>query len=87
MRAFSAWVHAYCVYEPRNPALFRQLTIELRMFAGFPSSCDFPLSLTGTYRDGLSPAGHVLSDHMLLGSVFATILVIVVTAQVSFYHI
>jgi hypothetical protein len=44
-------------------------------------------SPTGTYKDGLSPAGHVLSDHMLLGSVVATILVIVVTAQVSLHHI
>jgi hypothetical protein len=49
---------------------------------GFPLVNISPSS-TGTYRDGLSPAGHVLSDHMLLGSVFATILVIVVTAQVS----
>jgi hypothetical protein len=39
-------------------------------------------SVTGTYKDGLSPAGYVLSDHMLLGSVVATMLVIVVTAQV-----
>ena len=47
-------------------------------------SCNIHFSVTGTYKDGLSPAGYVLSDHMLLGSVVATILVIVVTAQVSF---
>ena len=46
-------------------------------------SCNICFSITGTYKDGLSPAGYVLSDHMLLGSVVATILVIVVTAQVS----
>lgn len=37
----------------------------------------------GTYKDGISPKGYILSDHMLLGSVVSTILVIVVTAQVS----
>jgi hypothetical protein len=47
-------------------------------------SCNVHFTVTGTYKDGLSPAGYVLSDHMLLGSVVATILVIVVTAQVSF---
>ena len=40
--------------------------------------------MSGTYSDGVSPQGHILADHMLLGSVVATILVIVVTAQVSF---
>lgn len=72
----------------RNPVLFHHFMIELKSdLPGFPSSCNVSLSSTGTYKDGLSPAGHVLSDHMLLGSVFATILVIVVTAQVSFHHI
>ena len=50
-------------------------------------SCNMYFSVTGTYKDGLSPAGYVLSDHMLLGSVVATILVIVVTAQVSFWSL
>ncbi|CAB0014761.1 unnamed protein product [Nesidiocoris tenuis] len=36
----------------------------------------------GTFHDELTSEGHVLSDHLLLGSVVATILVIVVTAQV-----
>jgi len=39
-------------------------------------------NIPGTYHDALAPNGHVLSDHMLLGSVVATILVVVVTAQV-----
>lgn len=38
---------------------------------------------SGTYKDGVSPKGYVLSDHMLLGSVVATILVIVVTVQIA----
>lgn len=37
---------------------------------------------SGTYKDAVDPTGQVLSDHMLFGSVVATILVIVVTAQV-----
>jgi hypothetical protein len=49
-------------------------------------SYNIRFSVIGTYKDGLSPAGYVLSDHMLLGSVVATILVIVVTAQVSSLH-
>lgn len=39
--------------------------------------------IIGTYKNGTSPEGYVLSDHMLLGSVMATILVIVVTLQVA----
>lgn len=38
--------------------------------------------LTGTYKDGLAPDGKILSDHMLLGSVVATILIIDNTTQV-----
>nr|CAD7397985.1 unnamed protein product [Timema cristinae] len=41
------------------------------------------LHVLRTYKDGVSPKGYVLSDHMLLGSVVATILVIVVTAQIA----
>ncbi|KAL1117506.1 hypothetical protein AAG570_003825, partial [Ranatra chinensis] len=50
---------------------------------GFYTSCIIFLVPYGTYKDGVSPSGHILSDHMLLGSVVATILVIVVTAQVA----
>ncbi|XP_060804659.1 probable phospholipid-transporting ATPase IM isoform X1 [Amyelois transitella] len=37
----------------------------------------------GTYKDGLAPDGKVLSDHMLLGSVVATILIIDNTTQIA----
>lgn len=36
----------------------------------------------GTYKDGVSPNGLSLSDHMTLGAVVATILIIDNTAQV-----
>ena len=41
------------------------------------------LYFSGVYKDGISPEGYVLSDHMLLGSVVATILILDNTAQVS----
>jgi len=41
--------------------------------------------LEGTYHNAISGDGQGLSDHMLFGSVVSTILVVVVTAQVSFY--
>ncbi|XP_044005984.1 probable phospholipid-transporting ATPase IM isoform X3 [Aphidius gifuensis] len=50
---------------------------------GFWASCVLFLVPYGTYRDGLSPKGYVLSDHMLLGSVVASILVVVVTVQIA----
>ncbi|XP_043482103.1 phospholipid-transporting ATPase ID isoform X2 [Leptopilina heterotoma] len=50
---------------------------------GFYASCVLFLVPYGTYKDGVSPKGYVLSDHMLLGSVVATILVIVVTIQIA----
>ncbi|CAB3244555.1 unnamed protein product [Arctia plantaginis] len=37
----------------------------------------------GTYKDGLGPDGKILSDHMLLGSVVATILIIDNTTQIA----
>ncbi|XP_022824851.1 phospholipid-transporting ATPase ID [Spodoptera litura] len=37
----------------------------------------------GTYKDGLAPDGLILSDHMLLGSVVATILIIDNTTQIA----
>ncbi|XP_048484790.1 probable phospholipid-transporting ATPase IM isoform X4 [Plutella xylostella] len=37
----------------------------------------------GTYKDGLAADGKVLSDHMLLGSVVATILIIDNTTQIA----
>lgn len=50
---------------------------------GFYTSCILFFIPYGTYKDGVSPKGHVLSDTMFMGSVVATILVIVVTAQVA----
>ena len=41
--------------------------------------------LLGTYKDGISPNGLILSDHMTLGAVVATILIIDNTAQVNTY--
>ncbi|GBP31603.1 Phospholipid-transporting ATPase ID [Eumeta japonica] len=37
----------------------------------------------GTYKDGLAPDGKILSDHMLLGSVVATILIFDNTTQIA----
>lgn len=37
----------------------------------------------GTYHKGVSPNGLILSDHMTLGAVVATILIIDNTAQVN----
>ncbi|XP_017479086.1 PREDICTED: phospholipid-transporting ATPase ID-like [Rhagoletis zephyria] len=39
----------------------------------------------GTYKDGVSPDGLILSDHMTLGAVVATILIIDNTAQIALY--
>jgi phospholipid-translocating ATPase len=39
-------------------------------------------NIQGTYREAISPEGHVLSDHMLLGVVVATILILDNTVQV-----
>ncbi|XP_058803142.1 phospholipid-transporting ATPase ID isoform X4 [Phymastichus coffea] len=50
---------------------------------GFFASCVLFLVPYGTYNNGVSPKGYVLSDHMLLGTVVATILVIVVTVQIA----
>lgn len=47
-------------------------------------SCE--MMFAGTYKDGLAPDGKILSDHMLLGSVVATILIIDNTTQVSTHH-
>ena len=38
--------------------------------------------ILGSYKDGVSPNGYILSDHMTLGSVVATILILDNTAQV-----
>ncbi|KAJ8673481.1 hypothetical protein QAD02_004743, partial [Eretmocerus hayati] len=50
---------------------------------GFFASCVIFLVPYGTYKDGITPSGYGLADHMLLGTVVATILVIVVTVQIA----
>ena len=40
-------------------------------------------SIVGAYHDKIDDGGLVLADHQLFGSVVATILVVVVTAQVD----
>lgn len=39
-------------------------------------------SVSAAYYDSISPEGHVLGDHMLLGVVIATILILDNTVQV-----
>ncbi|XP_034487258.1 probable phospholipid-transporting ATPase IM [Drosophila innubila] len=39
----------------------------------------------GVYRDGVSHNGYILSDHMTLGAVVATILIVDNTAQIALY--
>lgn len=41
------------------------------------------LGNAGAYFDGASHQGHTTSDHQLIGSVVATILVVVVTVQIA----
>lgn len=38
----------------------------------------------GAFKDGITPEGTNLDGHQLIGTVVSTILVLVVTAQVSF---
>lgn len=72
------------LYTPgHSNLLFNKREFLRSALHGFFTSCVLFLIPYGTYKDGLSPAGYVLSDHMLLGSVVATILVIVVTAQIA----
>ncbi|KAL0270682.1 UNVERIFIED_CONTAM: hypothetical protein PYX00_008008 [Menopon gallinae] len=63
--------------------LFNKAEFIKSAFHGFITSCVIFSIPYGTYRDGISPKGYILSDHMLLGSVVSTILVIVVTAQIA----
>ncbi|KAK7864499.1 hypothetical protein R5R35_003115 [Gryllus longicercus] len=72
------------LYSPGHfDLLFNKKEFLRSALHGFFTSCVLFLIPYGTYKDGVSPKGHVLSDHMLLGSVVATILVIVVTAQIA----
>lgn len=72
------------LYTPghRN-LLFNKKEFLLSAIHGFFTSCVLFLVPFGTYKDAVDHNGLVLSDHMLFGSVVATILVIVVTAQIA----
>lgn len=60
------------------------MSLERRFGASSRTGRVLILLLTvGAYYDGASLQGHTTSDHMLIGSVVATILVIVVTVQVA----
>ncbi|XP_023245345.1 phospholipid-transporting ATPase ID [Copidosoma floridanum] len=63
--------------------LFNRKEFFMSAVHGLFASCVIFLVPYGAYRDGVSPRGYILSDHMLFGSVVATVLVIVVTAQIA----
>lgn len=63
-------------------ALFNTTEFIRSVLHGVFSSLILFLIPYGTYKDGISPNGYVISDHMLLGSVVATILILDNTAQV-----
>ncbi|XP_065342127.1 phospholipid-transporting ATPase ID isoform X3 [Cloeon dipterum] len=72
------------LYAPgHQDLLFNKKEFLKSAMHGFFTSCILFLVPYGTYLDGVSPKGHALSDHMLFGSVVATILIIVVTAQIA----
>ncbi|XP_059479505.1 probable phospholipid-transporting ATPase IM isoform X2 [Neocloeon triangulifer] len=72
------------LYTPgHQDLLFNKKEFLKSAMHGFFTSCILFLVPYGTYIDGVSPKGHALSDHMLFGSVVATILIIVVTAQIA----
>lgn len=53
-----------------------------RKSCAIPEVTQFYFINSGTYKDGMSPNGYTLSDHMTLASVVATILILDNTAQV-----
>ncbi|XP_062558690.1 phospholipid-transporting ATPase ID isoform X3 [Armigeres subalbatus] len=64
-------------------ALFNTTEFIRSVLHGIFSSLILFLIPYGTYKDGISPDGYVLNDHMLLGSVVATILILDNTAQIA----
>uniref|UniRef100_A0A336MRN3 P-type phospholipid transporter n=1 Tax=Culicoides sonorensis TaxID=179676 RepID=A0A336MRN3_CULSO len=64
-------------------ALFNTTEFIRSVLHGVFSSLILFLIPYGSYKDGISPEGYVLSDHMLLGSVVATILILDNTAQIA----
>ncbi|XP_026463046.1 phospholipid-transporting ATPase ID isoform X2 [Ctenocephalides felis] len=72
------------LYTPGlTSALFNKSEFMKSALQGCFSSLLLFLIPYGTYKDGVSPSGLILSDHMLLGSVVASILVIENTAQIA----
>ncbi|XP_038115504.1 probable phospholipid-transporting ATPase IM isoform X6 [Culex quinquefasciatus] len=64
-------------------ALFNTTEFIRSVLHGIFSSLILFLIPYGTYKDGISPDGYVLNDHMLLGSVVATILILDNTTQIA----
>ncbi|XP_037913850.1 phospholipid-transporting ATPase ID isoform X2 [Hermetia illucens] len=64
-------------------ALFNTQEFIRSVLHGIFSSMVLFLIPYGTYKDGVSPDGYMLSDHMTLGSVVATILILDNTAQIA----
>ncbi|XP_035783946.1 phospholipid-transporting ATPase ID-like isoform X3 [Anopheles albimanus] len=72
------------LYAPgMTNALFNTTEFIRSVLHGIFSSLILFLIPYGTYKDGISPDGYVLNDHMLLGSVVATILILDNTAQIA----
>ncbi|XP_061503845.1 phospholipid-transporting ATPase ID isoform X5 [Anopheles gambiae] len=72
------------LYTPgMTNALFNTTEFIRSVLHGIFSSLILFLIPYGTYKDGISPDGYVLNDHMLLGSVVATILILDNTAQIA----
>ncbi|CRK86707.1 CLUMA_CG000540, isoform A [Clunio marinus] len=72
------------LYTPGlTDALFNTKEFVKSVIHGVFSSLVLFLIPYGAYRDIISPEGHVLSDHMLLGAVVAMILVLDNTTQIA----
>eukprot|EP00095_Tigriopus_kingsejongensis_P008981 maker-scaffold570_size134912-snap-gene-0.9 protein:Tk08981 transcript:maker-scaffold570_size134912-snap-gene-0.9-mRNA-1 annotation:"phospholipid-transporting atpase id" len=72
------------LYTPGlNSALFNKKEFFKSAFQGFFASFVLFFATQGAYHDKIAWNGENLSDHMTFGSVVATILVVVVTAQVA----
>lgn len=72
------------LYKPGHlNLLFNKKEFLKSALHGFVTSCVLFIVPYGTYNHAISADGQGLSDHMLFGSVVSTILVVVVTAQVT----
>jgi len=72
------------LYQPGRKSLFFNYgQFTLSALQGFLTSMVLFMIPMGAYHDKTDPAGLVMADHYLFGSVVATILVIVVTAQIA----